>query len=721
MRRSLIYLLGGLAALVAPLTLQINRNLEYEYAFSTTIVFALIAFLVPLSKTLSHQTLVVGKKPILLSLVVWPTLPFFWSLFADPVCSPRESLLWLLINLTPSLMVLTGFMLAMSRWRESLDSKTKFFFIWSGLLFVFVIVPSMYLWFFPQKRITTLLFGFIHGPIYDLWIPVDESIVLLRALHGFIGLGLIWLFLARPSGLTKKSLIVCTLLCLVASQFDYSKASLGHGHAAIKNELNGTIEGDLYRIHYDESRIKEKGRNYLKDIQHQADFHIHDMIPWSSIDHKVDIYVYNNSSQKKLLFGGGATDLADVVSPSIHIQLEPWPHSTLRHELVHAITSGDAYFGLGFHPNMALTEGIATALAPNIRDFSENESVSSLIKQNKLPDMNRIFGPLFWLESGRIAYRTAASFLLFLKETYGPEPVLKLYNGKAWGPAFGKSRDDLVTTWKQSFAKWDEKKVSPYEQKVFRFPGVFRDQCPHSKASLQPRSDIFPSWRQPKDWSYQKYLDWRLAINPNDQAIKLALWRWRLRNQEDSSSDLFPANRLKYLEDFQQRVTEVDRLMITGDYAGAENLLLSVFEKSQTTDLGLSLTRQIVFRTLVLKQLEQTQYKEIFAYLMGSVGIPKDFLNKTWLHKYLYIRSKAKIKNQTLGLLVQEELPDYLTDNLRFEWFRWIGQRAMRQGDFELGKQAFNEALKFSHNGAKRAIALFRTEAAWLAAKKHSM
>ncbi|MCX6126421.1 MAG: hypothetical protein NTV34_16935, partial [Proteobacteria bacterium] len=47
------------------------------------------------------------------------------------------------------------------------------------------------LWFFPQKRILSLVFGFIHGPIYDEWIVVDSGVVVGRLALIFLSLSVV--------------------------------------------------------------------------------------------------------------------------------------------------------------------------------------------------------------------------------------------------------------------------------------------------------------------------------------------------------------------------------------------------------------------------------------------------------------------------------------------------------------------------------------------------
>src|SRR5690606_24024804 len=146
--------------------------------------------------------------------------------------------------------------------------------------------------------------------------------------------------------------------------------------------LSTTLKGDGFTLHYRKAEKPklatgvpvegeapaEETENEDVDARHKAsvlrlfrdaEFHVTELkalLAEPALPH-VDIYVYPNEDRKKLWFGGGATDVTDVRTPSIHITADGWPHPTLRHELVHALTSDIAFHGLGFHPNIAFTEG----------------------------------------------------------------------------------------------------------------------------------------------------------------------------------------------------------------------------------------------------------------------------------------------------------------------------------------------------------------------------
>ncbi len=59
---------------------------------------------------------------------------------------------------------------------------------------------------------------------------------------------------------------------------------------------------------------------------------------------KINVYLFNDREQKKILFGAGNADVAKPWQNSIYISADSW-QEYLKHELVHIFT---AEFGVGY-------------------------------------------------------------------------------------------------------------------------------------------------------------------------------------------------------------------------------------------------------------------------------------------------------------------------------------------------------------------------------------
>ncbi len=239
---------------------------------------------------------------------------------------------------------------------------------------------------------------------------------------------------------------------------------------------------------------------FIKELK----FHTKDLHEQLGFFPKTLVYLYDSPQQKKILFGGGSTDVADIYTPSIHITLDGFPHASLRHELVHAALSREGFFGLGFHPNILLTEGVAVALAPTEMSDTVDATVGRLIREKKKVEISALFSPLFWLESGPRAYAIAGSFFSFLIDKFGLNKMVLYYNGASFKEVYKVSPERLEEEWKkQVLKKVASEQTSLDTKRLVLSASLFEDECPHTKTDYtKPRDDgPYLRLRQPLGWS----------------------------------------------------------------------------------------------------------------------------------------------------------------------------------------------------------------------------
>ena len=691
-----------------PLGVPVARNLEYEYASLLSITMLLLAMTLPWLRVIAHQLVRLRLRYVILAspLLIAPAASL-WSIGLC-LCSTREGLLWLLVQVVPSYFVAVGVAMLLARLKLSASAISTKLFATGALTFALFIVPLLILWFLPQKRLNIFAVGYFHGPIYDAWLPIDLGILLSRCLHLTIGMLLIYCCLKGRDHIKVLTGLTLVLALSIANQIPLPFLSSGSGARQLEQVLDQQIQGDGYTLHHSADLAGSKPQDLLL-LQKSVDFHLADLAKYNSLEDEVAIYVYDSSDQKKLLFGGGLTDVTDVVTPSVHLLLEPWPHSTLRHELVHAITSETAYFGLGFHPNMAFTEGLATALAPQIRDLSLTESALSLKKQDKLPLPSSLFTPLFWMESGRIAYRTAGAFLDYVRQQYGSETLMRLYRGEPWAKVYSDTLPTVWQTWRQGLESEDASPTDIYGEAAFRASGVLADRCPHSKASLLPSRSQNGMWLRQPAKSWQDYYEWRLLLDPDDRRSKLALAKI---NSGSGKGQLKP-QRFTHIEDYQLALDYLDSLILNQDLAQALGFSREISSQIEGVFLGYNLHRNFEIRRILLNTaaFDSAGVHSIIAYLKGQSKVAALPKSDNWLIQYLKVRQPSEYNTAAdLSLLLSEELPATVSRNLRFEWFAAIGKKAVRHSHFNIALAAFNKAKESAHPGAIAAVDLYLRE-----------
>jgi hypothetical protein len=722
---AVVYLLAS----SIPLLSGIGQNIEYEYAL---MVAMLLAVAIPAVALLIPGEYFVGESgeyavdifdESLWIFVASPIICAVPAIFAYTLqlcaCSGSGSVFWIVVFLMPMLCF------AHAVHHAVLCFRVRGFGFWILvlallLLFGFLTVSAVVqFWIFPQVRVHHLLFGFLHGPIYDLWIPVDEGIVWSRLSHFLFALSLllfVWSFLGLVARYWPVVVIGCGLsFSFVAGSFP----SVAIGPGVLQVQLSSVIERQYFRIFFPgdvAAKIKDS-------IAAQVEFHVEELREIIGEDApRVDVYVYPDRDRKKLWFGGGATDVADIHTPSIHISVDQYePHPTLRHELVHALTSHIGFFGFGFHPNMAITEGLAMALAPSADDGDLHADAAVLIHTKRLPNTRVLFSPMFWRESGRRAYTTAGSIMLYVLQKYGFGRVRMLYAGESFEKAFGRSRVAVLREWRDHLvAAYPQKDGDLVGEALFRFAGVFADHCPHSKVDLgrSRQESLFTRLRQPLGWDPGRdYRPWRLALEPDSKDVRFGFWRADLRalavtrplNRERLTLWLqalrqFRQSPPKVLEDVEMAIAEADVLSLMGETAASVGVLRQLEQLSYRYQFGRSVLRQIAVRLSVEAHLSPVQAQEWRGFLAGwSQTFPREVVG-SWVVAYLQVRNRdeslvgdagrlldlANWPKAEIGLDVARDF----RDDFVFEWHKHVAYRLAEEGLLDVAVREFNAAAE---------------------------
>jgi hypothetical protein len=742
-----IYLTTGLL----PLWTHVGQNFEYEYALLASWT---ALFLIPLA------ALILPDRWLGLENHVFTpskTLEGYWIFFLSPLivplialwyfsrqicqCSNAGYVFWMALIWYPAWISAHGLHHLLLRAR-CLGKKR--FHLFSSLFAIYVLMlidVGISLWFNPQKRLVHQFAGFLHGPIYDTWIPVDNGLLWTRVSHVFAGGILLCAAWWRRSWLSYSlsAAAVAGWFCFGSLAQEYGSISLGKD--ALNRLLPGTRRHDAFTLHYVPRRNPQgKEQGIGKDIlrlEKASEFHIKELseiFKDNKLPH-VDIYVYPSQDEKKLWFGGGATDVTDVHTPSLHITSAGWNHPTLRHELVHALASRFGFFGLGFHPNMAFTEGLAVALAPEENTISLDDGAAAIIDSKRISNVENLFSPFFWKESGERAYTLAGSLIRFLIDRYGIAGVKAKYSGSSWKKAFSKDQSVLLEEWTtQITSHFDGKIYGMYAETLFRNPGLFRTLCPHSRADLRQSrtNNPYVRLRQPIGWMPEDdYQAWIQTIDPNDFGNRLASWRKKIdavvndsaKNETKMATWEKVLNQArnqppKVLEDIEIAVLESDLLRIAGKKAESIAILNELTQIGKNIFLGESLTREIYTR-LKLEDLDPTNIIRWRMYLAGWHASPpaKAAATDPWLISYLRLRrlDAEPFDQESLDKFLAADLDPELPETFRVEWYRYLAYRYLKMENYPRAAAAWKKAAATAPGPKKDAFLMYSREADFFA------
>ena len=701
---------------VIPLALPSARNLEYEYS----LILANLAIIVlPLaglffSEGKAGRNLGLRNFFALLSCPILMTLPgliFFRLGLCD--CSEPGFFFWMILQVYPAaLLGVGGFMFICQRRSEGVPFK-----IVLGVIFTVIVISILVLWFFPQKRIISPALGFLHGPIYDRWIPVDSGVVFARLCDGLLGLLIMLAVHMRIKLNSKRFLTVLCSLLFVRAQVFFAPSG-GHGFWALDRELSSEIKGEGVELRYARSNSSDDQMALV--LLRDAEFYVSELKRDLGVEirNPIKIYAYKNEDQKKVLFGGGDTDVADVWTPSVHIELSESPHPTLRHELVHAVASFVSWFDIGFHPNMIFTEGLAMALAPIDQETDFDIISASLLKSGRLKQPENLLNPIgFWSESGGPAYLAAGSFLRWMARQYGQEAIKKIYSGASVKSAVGIAEIDVFKAWQQQISeKYDASKDLVVE-KFARDPGVLNDFCPHSVADMmRSRSEgLLVRLRQPMGWDPERLLDWQVERMPGRRPLELARLSRDIKSKlkdgylDMSALDVFIQSIVSgrrsppdTVEDVGLMILQSDLEILRGSVNVSRDILVQAGDLFGERDPGTLLRRQYQVRIGLLKAgLSLPVHKEWLKYLMGVNVMPPGGDDGSWVVKYL----KSRRENQPTILQLDDwrrhatilmEFPD-----VQREWLRVVAHGLAKNQEYRKAQIVYDELAVLLSGDAK--------------------
>lgn len=690
-----------------PLFLKIGRNFEYEYWFLVTQFLGLI--ILPLAIHYNQKAFKFGtkvlEKPLSIFLIVIAILGASFALknLTDCPCGDGEYFFWFLAQFLPSYFGFIILYLLIRAFPRLFLSKSKLFgvLLYLGTL----LIPLALIWINPQKRILSSFIGFIHGPIYDEWIPFSDSFIIFRLFQLGIFLALLFFLFWKTSKRKLVYLVGFSLLLIAANIFEIKFPETGNTAKSLNRLLDEQVKSNDLILHYKKSQNPEKQKNYLDRFIIEANFHTEELKKEFQLMKikPIHIYLYPDVESKKNWFGGHYTDITDVVTPSIHITPTRGLHSTLRHELVHAISTNFSYHNIGFHPNMMLTEGLAEVYAPRYgRDPIDVQS-AAILRNKIIANVEDLFGPLFWTHSGRSAYTLSGSLLHFIKRNYGAEALKKIYSGVGFKSALNMDFKKLISLWQESIlAKHNPKKDLKIKNR-FSYRGVWKNICSHTKATYQRKLSEEASLylRQPKGYSFsEKYLPFLNTLNPNNPKIKSQIIRHSLKNEILQKNRLDIPKHIKNIgslinipprsySDINLLIFSIELQLLNDNVQLGSEIMESLNSFSNNIEFSNASKRHLSILKYILSLPKALRISWIKYFCTQNIKFLQiDSLNGSFYYHYLHSRYfSSTIKTKEIEQLVNLSIPKSLTYPILREWNSMLLKIALNHNNMELAEK----------------------------------
>ncbi|MBX7099553.1 MAG: hypothetical protein K1X89_17690 [Myxococcaceae bacterium] len=354
----------------------------------------------------------------------------------------------------------------------------------------------------PQLFVFSHLGGYLPGPLYDEALALGPPVYWFRLESLGVALVLIAFAaclvdlkdgtLGRP-GLRPVSLLTLGLATAAVLALEERGPVLGTrmSDEVLEERLGARKETEHLVLSYPRSKPKEEVDRAVRDLE----FRLAQVTAFlgQAPAGKVHVWWYRSAGEKLALVGAAGTQFAKPWRREVHLNDEGFPHRVAKHELMHALAGplGAPPFGVtatlfGLAPNPGLVEGLAVAGDDPIDELTLHEWAAAMKKQSLLPDARTLFSlEGFYAAPPSRAYTAAGSFIRWLGDTHGPEPLRDVYRDGDFQRAYHQPLGALVGEW-EKFLDAVPLEPAAVAQAFARFHrgSLFERACAREVASL---------------------------------------------------------------------------------------------------------------------------------------------------------------------------------------------------------------------------------------------
>ncbi len=340
-------------------------------------------------------------------------------------------------------------------------------------------------------------FGYFPGPIYDLVVPITQTLLIARTetllwAALFLTLTVATCEISRDTALIPKlrwqrlrtslaTAITPTLLAIGVILFQLYASPLGlrPTRADIARELGGFRETAHFQIFYARELETE-----IQRIAEDCEFQYAQLVDYLGDENtqKVRAYIYESPEQKKQLIGAKGTSVEDPFGYGFHIHAQGFPHPVLKHELAHVFTV--PWSPLKVSLKIGLHEGIAVAADWDEGRLTPHQWAKAMRQMEIAPPLTDIMGFGFWGHAGARSYLLAGSFVRYLVDTHGLEKFKNVFRTGDFRKAYGHDVQTLEKAWIEFLQNVPLQQADiAYTEYRLRQNSVFQQTCAHEMAA----------------------------------------------------------------------------------------------------------------------------------------------------------------------------------------------------------------------------------------------
>jgi len=402
-------------------------------------------------------------------------------------CPISDGILFYIIISLPSLF----FGIAVGYFISNVSMKFTYL-IFTFIFIVILFSPLLEFYSNPQIYFYNPIFGYYPGTIYDEDLSIDKLLITYRLCNivYFTLLILITKIICNKKNLYKVSL--AGLLFLMAIVFSILKPvfSFATDSTRLNKVLCRSINTAHFQIHFSDSLNKKK-EMIFPALLHEYYLDRINIELKEKYPYKIDSYIFDESRQKRELFGAGNADVAKPWLKQIYLNYSGYD-SAVKHEIVHdaAAVFGATPLKISQNCNPAMLEGMAVAIENNYDGYPVHYMAKLAYQAGYKITIDKLYDKLnFFFQTSSLSYIFSGSFIRYLIDLYGIEKVKKIYSDMNFMKYFGKDINELSFDYDLFLKNYPIDFNKNQAQLYFGGSTIFKKFCPRTAAL-----DIKKAW-----------------------------------------------------------------------------------------------------------------------------------------------------------------------------------------------------------------------------------
>ncbi|MGK9369816.1 tetratricopeptide repeat protein [Melioribacter sp. Ez-97] len=335
-------------------------------------------------------------------------------------------------------------------------------------------LPLIEFYFYPQIYFYNPLFGYFSGTIYDESITVTNKLIYYRAFNLLTGFVILLTAVqAKKRRLLNNKILAIVIVGLLFTIWMFKPIfGFATSRYLLQKELGLRIETQHARIYAPADYRYGKYAALLFEYYYER---LNDI--FESKDERIQVYIFKDNKQKKELFGSGNADVTKPWANQIFTDINSF-ESTLKHEIVHALTAKYSNPPFYIPLNPALLEGVASALDNNYYGYPVHYMAKTAYDNGFRADIKKLFTDFsFYSNYAGVSYVYAGSFVKYLMDKYGIKSAIEYYGANDFIKTFGKPLDQAIEEYYEFLQSLPGAKNKEAAQLYFGGKPIFKKTC----------------------------------------------------------------------------------------------------------------------------------------------------------------------------------------------------------------------------------------------------